>query len=285
MEMRRVEERNGYDVKSWRSPEAEDQAAKYIHKGRCKSYPPLSLIMPAKGAPVVNVPGVFTITLAQIHQHLARPGSIGDRFDHPLLFSRSGVKGFVRYGPGRGGDDGGEGDYHQLVRERDGSPTYVEATNGEDFADLWSVVGLGRNRDDDIKLPRELCDELDAAFPTAATLGSLLATARMVLSATPSLDNLSLTGFLERAICGSRSPPALKALKSLSLGPPPPFWYAPMRLDHSAIASVERLRIAGVMLFKSEIASIAGHAGALPKLKKLEWMLAAKYDGAWNHIR
>lgn len=294
MEMRRVEERKGYEVKSWRSQEAKAEAVVpriSRHKGKCNAYPRLAFVTPSlstaatRGGDHDTDREVFRITLAQVHEHLARPGCSTDTFDHPLLFARSGVRAFLTGGPGRGLEEWEEGgDPYGLVRGWDSSPTYNENASAEDFADIWNGGGLRRNKPKDVKIPPDLCDEADPTFPSAATLGSLLASARMVLSAVPSLEVLSLTGLMERAVCGSRSAATLKGLKSLSLGPPPPFWYAPMRLDHPAIGSVEELRIAGSFLFKSEIAAIAGHGGALPKLKKLEWVLSGKHDW-WDHIR
>lgn len=281
LQMRRVEERDGLLVRPWsEATAAAEETNQRLHTGKCRSYPPLLVKTPWPSKAAVDAiskgPKPFVITLAQINEHLARRGSTTDRFDHPLIFSRSGVKNFLDEGPGRGEYVGQ--DPYQLAHEDDFRPLYKDKKYDGDYADLWGVRGLDRGyRREGVVLPPDLSSDIDPTSPTAATLGSLLTMTRAILCTTPSLVNLSLSGFLERAVCGSRSPPGLKALKELSLGPAPPFWYAPMRLHHTALESVEKLRIVGVQLFKSEIADIAGRRGALPNLREVEWTLASKY--------
>lgn len=290
LEMRRVEERDGLLVRPWSETMTGAVVARDCeikHQGKCRSYPPLKVMTPWPSTVTENAnaskgPKPFVITLDQINQHLTRAGSATDRFDHPLIFCRSGAKDFLFDGPGRGEYVGTE-DPFELAHEEDERPLYKDKAKPEDYADLWDVRGLERGwRRKDVVYPQDLSSDIDPTSPNSATLGSLLTMTRAILCTTPSLVNLSLSGFLERAVCGTRSPPGLRALKELSLGPAPPFWYAPMRLHHTALASVEKLRIVGVQLFKSEIADIAGRRGALPNLREVEWTLASEY--VWQHI-
>lgn len=238
----------------------------------CPRYPRLVVTGTASSNnPSVTDPSdsrpVFSVSRAQLLAHLARRGSVTDRFDHPLLFMRSGVDHFVISGPGRAGHDDGTGrDVHKVKQ-----PPLSSEDDSEDYADLFSERGLARDR----ARRYRPCTALDPLLPSTATLGSLLGLARAVLSFTPKLANLSLTGFMERAVCGTRAPPGLNGLKSLSVGPPPPYYYATLNLNGAVMARLERLRICGVMLFEEEVASLERE---LPALKELQWTMPGKFS-------
>lgn len=186
-----------------------------------------------------------------------------DHFSHPLLFARCGVKWTAK----------------GALEEAHHGGSEFGLGNGalEDVADVFSLSSTFK-RLHHSDGPTDLCDDLYLPIPSTASIGGNLATMRSVLSYTPLLKSLSLTGILERALCGTRSPPALNALRSLTLGPPPARWKEPLRLDHPALANVERLRICGCMLRESEIECIAGRKGALPKLREVQWSLPSKFD-------
>lgn len=171
----------------------------------------------------------FVLTRQELLQRLSRPGCPTDSFDHPLLLARS---GFLPQGEDSTGTT--------LRSERSVGLMYEP----EDIADSFSTEGVQGRK----SLPGSL-DLLDPASLNAPTAGSILATLRCLLSLTPGLENLALTGFLERAVCGSRSSgPLLKTLQSLSLGPPPAVqnWCMPMALR--ALRRVAKLRICGINL-------------------------------------
>lgn len=130
---------------------------------------------------------IFILTRLDLRQHLARPGSVTDRFDSPLLFARSGID-IVKRTPSGG-----------RRKRLDMSDDERE----QDWADIFSPSSsiFSGSSVSTISLPS----------PHSATIGSLLTQLRMVLSSTPHLENLSLTGFLERSICGNRSVSSPKA--------------------------------------------------------------------------
>lgn len=188
---------------------------------------------------------VFILTPLDLLQHLARPGSVTDRFDSPLLFARSGVD-IVKQTPSAG------------RRKR------LDISDGEreqDWADIFSPSSsiFSGSSVSTISLPS----------PHSGTIGSLLTQLRMVLASTPNLENLSLTGFLERAICGKRSAaPLLPKLRALSVGPPPQRWCAPIIFDQ--LGQIKELRICGIELLQEEAESVVAK---LPVLKTLQWSM------------
>lgn len=234
----------------------------------------------AKASSEVESP--FILTEPQLLAHLARRGARTDRLDHPLLFARSGVltHGIEPQGLQTRCYDAG-------YEEWDVNET-PDDSRGElcDPADLFSPdEGYCFETVDRPYVPggpTDLARALDGTLSTVATLGSLLALARSMLSFTPALVSLSLSSFLERAVCGTRPPTALKSLRFLNLGPAPPNWNLYPRLSGTSLEKVERLRLCGnVTMFGREkgcAESIAGASGALPALRKARYTLAT-HDG------
>lgn len=115
----------------------------------------------------------------------------------------------------------------------------------------------------------EVSDQFNTALPSSATMGCLIGRVLAIVKLAPRLTNLQLSGFLERAVCDARPPPAdsLQDLSSLSLGPAPQRWSAPMHFHDSVFGRVKKLRLAGVLLLDEEVESIY----KLPMLEHLEW--------------
>ncbi|KAJ9478018.1 hypothetical protein PHBOTO_001595 [Pseudozyma hubeiensis] len=90
--------------------------------------------------------------------------------------------------------------------------------DGTEFASLQKEKQRRRNEED------RLLSEM--------TLGSILQSLRTVMMLTPRLKDLALDGVLERSICGRRAMCNMGKLKSLSLGPPPPYWSSPLLFGH-----------------------------------------------------
>lgn len=114
----------------------------------------------------------------------------------------------------------------------------------------------------------------DPTLPVTATMGGILSLARSLLAQAPLVQNLSLTGSLERIFCGPRAPTALKMLHSLSLGPPQRgfLWTPPLDgLVTPAIFSLRQLRLCGRELHKDEAEAIVE---GLPHLEHLQWSTA-----------
>lgn len=191
----------------------------------------------------------WVLSRSDILQHLARPGSMTDRFDSPLHFARSGIDIVDTEMPG------------------DRRRPKLEQTDKE-WLDLFSPSSKIFSGSSSLA-----ANVIDGPRPPTATIGSLLAQLRMVLSSTPNLDTLSLTGFLEWAICGPRSvAPLLPKLRAVSIGPPPERWLAPMLFDKFKFGQVEELRLCGVELLLEEAESVVAN---LPSLKRLLWSMPA----------
>ncbi len=91
--------------------------------------------------------------------------------------------------------------------------------DGTEFASLQRDKQRRRNEED------RLLSEM--------TLGSILQSLRTVMMLTPRLKDLALDGgVLERSIAGRRAMCNMGKLKSLSLGPPPPYWSSPLLFGH-----------------------------------------------------
>lgn len=212
------------------------------HDRKSPDYSPLIISNTATTSTSSRTDTPCTLTHRDLLRHLARPGAPTDRFDHPLLFARSGL------------------DPTSSVYTRDSldrwEPTDQFVRGPEDLADVFSSSGglehpLGNSR-----MSKEV---LDPSLPSTATFGGLLALTRSLLAMTPRLENLSLTGFLERAVCGRRPiAAALKSLRCLSIGPPPETsqWYVPLRFE--GLEEIQKLRVCGVMLRGDEVAQISG---------------------------
>lgn len=234
MAMRRWEDEQGISG----SEESENQGV--------SDYPPLSVLGYSTSAPPASESGssaaAITVSRTELLRHLARPHAITDRFDHPLIFARSGVQHFVF----------GDPTTEMGRRHRN------EGSAAEEWSALFAPSATG----------------LDLSLPNTATIGSLLDLLRAVLVVTENLVNLSLTGFLDLAIFGNHSTSlTLKHLKSLSAGPPPLHWFEPLPLILNHVA-LEELRICGLRLHEDELSDILAR---LPSLRKLQWSIMGRY--------
>lgn len=260
--MRRCEEESTDYEGSWRSkPPARrqmfpsQQTPPACRDGSCGHYPHLKLrgcLAPQRRAAKKtsdNPAPPLVISRSQILNQLARPGASTDRFDSPLLFLQSGAEvGHLDFSPRTGAEDDDDD---------------VPPTASKDDISSGEIAGL--------------TEEIDIALPPTATINSLLALARSVLGFAPNISNLALTGIFQRVAGSSnRLPPELSALRSLSIGPPPPHWRTPLFLDGSTLAQVKRLRIVGVMLVAEEVQDIAKLLGG--QLEMFEWSLADRFS-------
>lgn len=182
---------------------------------------------------------ILTLTIDQLHTRLAAPGSNADRFDHPLLFVRSDIAWEAK-GPGgqlrRGGD----------VRKRRASA----------LEDDCSIIPYTQ----------------EPPAVSTATVKGILGLAGTVLSHTALLRKLSLTGFLERAVCGGYASRTLESLRCLSIGPPPSrwSWLNALHLSEVALGNLHRLRLCGHLLRKDQAAAVVG-AYTKAKLREFQW--------------
>lgn len=229
----------------------------------CPVYPPLQLKAtpdaPQHDQDDATLPAAqpLLLTRSQLLRHLARPGSIFDRLDHPLLFARSGVdliERATRFGSAR---------FHRRI-ELEAMP--------DNFAELSSTGD--RINEHDSSSASSSADVLEPTLPLVQTLGTILTLVRSIFWFTPLLRNLSLTGFLERAT-SQLSNLTLAQLRHLSLGPPPAAWYRPLAFHN--LPRLHSLRVCGVELDSNEVLSLAVNTQTL---RHLSISMAAKWHDA-----
>ncbi|PWN25407.1 hypothetical protein BDZ90DRAFT_281614 [Jaminaea rosea] len=146
----------------------------------------------------------FKVSHGEITERLAAPKTKYDRFDHPLLFARVGVPWAAR------GPDG-------QLHSGDGDEDAIVVAEGENLADVFSPRDRYESPSSDEPLVAINSASLSLDLPSFATIGGILSLVRSLLGFTPSLRTLSLTEFLELAVCGTQSPPALDRLQSRTL--------------------------------------------------------------------
>lgn len=200
----------------------EDHATSHISVLPCdrRDYPPLvllgySMAPPSKDKAWTAVEP-YVVTRSQLLRHLARRGSVTDRFDHPLLFARSGLDlELIEAG--------------QEVERKHNVPEGAAAGTWASY--LFSPPD----------------SPPDYLLPSTATLGSLLSLLHSSLSRLHGLENLALSGFLELAICRAHPTPlALPSVRSLSIGPPAPHGFGRVRLDK--MRGLQHLRLCGIRI-------------------------------------
>lgn len=179
---------------------------------------------------------------SQLLRHLARPHALTDRFDHPLVFARSGLDTSTRC--------------CTWVIE----PTRRQRTEGSGAED-WARFFPSSPSTPDFSLR------------DGPSLHSLLDLLRSVLVQAHDLSSLSLAGFLNLAICGGQATIlSLNHLRSLSMGPLPQKWFQPMELHR--FAGVEELRLCGVRLHDAELDDVIA---MFPNLRRLRWTMASRW--------
>lgn len=220
--------------------------------GACDHYPALVLVRLREEWP--RAPSAaFRVNRARLLRHLSRPGAAADRFDHPVVLARSGF----------------EVDIIRPERRRD-------SVRYEVRSDSWDLDTVHEKDDFDDFVTLRQDDQDQARWPwpdwphgplRTATLGSTLQLARSVLSSLTNLDNLSLTGYLVRAVAHSQS--ISGSLRRLTIGPAPPCWRAPLSLDN--LDGIRELRICGATLTAEGIEQIIRQ---MKHMRVVEWSIA-----------
>lgn len=195
---------------------------------------------------------VCVISHSQIQQRLTSPGAPTDSFEHPYLFARSNSVWYA-HGPNY---DVFLGTTNPLLEF---SPTRTTAQNS-------ALDGADTEPD-----PTTVSPEATSSF---MTISDCIASARSVFASTVNLRSLSLTG-LFGSIIVRKLPPAFARLRSLTLGPSPLGWHAPLVLHHPELNSITRLRVCGP-LSPREVMSVSGDCGALQRLSELHWRMMTK---------
>lgn len=197
----------------------------------CDHYPPIVLTgTPAPPKPTMPS-NVFVLARSQLLEHLLRPGSVLDCFDHIIHFERSGAIGAISLGTSR---------YKDLKRWP--ARYSIWHNKFQQNVDEWQG-----------------CDSAKwASGLKLATIPSMLQWTRAILSKTKSLQDLSLTGYLDQVFCERQN---LPGLHRLSLDP----------ADHGlrgvrtfeGMPCVKELRIAATLLTVEEAGSLVRGAPRL----------------------
>ena len=201
-----------------------------------------------------------------------------DRFDDPCLYALSGAVQFL------GGNELDDAVRHASNSTAPGMEDADAWASSHDTPFLESMVRASFNRKpmgiafSDLRIP--LYNDRAEMLPRLKvhpqlTLGAIVASVHAVLSFTPQLTSLGLSGTLERVVAGSRSPVSLPRLQEVYLGPPPPFWAYLLRFDAEdhALSSVRHVSITGCVLLAQEALALAGARGALPNLVSVSWSM------------
>lgn len=216
-----------------------------------------------------------------ILRHLARPGSLTDRFDHPIIFARSGFDVPVAPGPGRGHKDHvpGRRTFYAIRSKTWDLSNVHEKHEWPDLAALQrDKAEWEHNTVSDKKRCQAIATRNDMLIKTG-TVGQALRLARAVYALFSNLTDLSLTGFFE-AIFDFDSNQQIDHLRRLSFGPPPPFWDRQLAL--SGFSGLEKLHLCGIVVNEPEILFITNE---MPLLKEFQWSMPEQASNFSDELR
>lgn len=294
--MRRVDDERGYLIPEWRDcmKDPPPPIPAPCEEGTCGHiYPRLLFTLDAAtGYTLSPEPGAtfYYITQLQISRHMSKAhgNALTDRFEHPLVFARSGwplpdadvadqgqeLIGNLLCGPHSDEDLLPHYGIGERCRSLLPSPDEVHKasipegpshpTTDPDLPGAGDAAHYLRA----LSLPLNASDE---PSPNTETLAGLLTMARVLLALAPALRNLSLTGTFHRLLCGQTSLP-LGELKCLSIGPVLPYWtslFKPGALVQ--MVNLEHLHICSTKLNSREIDVITGVGHVLPRLTQVFW--------------
>lgn len=221
-------------------------------------YPTLSFTtaMPPSDNAIRGKAGRFMLHRSKLLQYLTQRGGPADFFDHPVLFARSGIKTISFTPQGRG----------KLNKElwQQAEAIY------EDEDDAFGSLAL-QNSGATTLLPQDLANPLDPANLATTTVGGNVHLARLLLSLTPNVQNLVLTGAPQRILCGKGASCPPQGLRYLSLGPLFPLADESLSPCHQGgrLAGLREVRFRGALVGDQKRACIR----ALPNLKRADWDL------------
>lgn len=270
IEMARVEEARQYRIEPWDKPGDPPHhfalMAQPCALGRCAHYPRLEIKSHRHPGHIPAEEERFYLTRSQIWQHTARSDGPANHFDHLMLLTESSRQPLGM----------SEVEWSR-VRSALGGP-HVQWLSNEAFKrmaaaeDVVSASGdHSEESGNDYGAPNGSHsneEDFSAAAPMNPLQGrmqkaeDLLLLAREVLASTTQITNLSLSGFLHRALDSLRGP---QLLRSLSLGPGLRWWdhVLPPSSSNSVLdnniqlVGLTRLLICGTMSTQ-DAAKIAG---------------------------
>lgn len=211
-----------------RAQESSDELPFHCYYHACGHYPHL-VIKDAAARHQRWAPGdAFEVTVAQLLQHIARKGAVTDHFDHPLHFARS----------------------------RLGQVGYMTIESFGPTGKVWTEWIF---KCFDTITPVERDVAVDPVTPSAS---SNIRLARELSSLAPSVENLSLAGYLEQVFCQEAK---LRNLRRLSIGPSHECMSVPV--SFSGVENVQELRLFRWRLSFSEAREIATKIHSLSSVK------------------
>lgn len=225
---------------------------------QCKHYPPL--FVTANTTRPLSFPAPNRAVLlyrTQLIRHLARRGACTDRFDHPLILSRSGFEFDVSLTMESMNERPPERGDRYTARSQNWAMDSLERYS-------WYEVTVLKE-EDQAATDSGVSKPLNPAVINTATLGAILRLARAVLKLTASVKTVSLTGFLQHAFGVDCQVPSLRRL---SLGPSMPYWNANPAV--TGLSHLEELRISGAALNKLGTRIMRSE---MSRLRRLEWDL------------
>lgn len=270
-EMRRIEDgrRGKYATASASSSLAGSSSATPRSPSSNIEYPRLVVTYisaaPSRAAAKVKAGGrgkILTLTRAQLWKHLTRRGAALDQFDHPIIFSRAGLRAnpMTFYGIAR-------------------MMHYLNGPHPKHFGRCYVVPTVKDESDDESLAPNELRIINNLGLASVHTVHGLTGAAQRVVNFSSSLMNLSLTGYLELALAMPNPSLTWGKLRHLSLGPLlSATTFSIFNSHHLKLSSLESLRVAGCLLIAKEAKEIAGATDRFPKLKRFLWELVSSHS-------
>lgn len=263
LEMRRLEDAHNYPVTSYHDFKDPGQAPSDCNGYGCHHYPDLRIIDEgrgdANGKKQGNVP-VFKLSRQQLLQFMARPGSAGDQFEYYLNFAREGdfKDALTKYARARL-------DAH-LAGHQTEQPGAAHASDDE-------AIVLQAQEKDCPPSPTKLAALSVTELQTSD--GLLYLTSSVLKMVAPHVTNLSLTGCLYMPLCcyTKALPIVFDELRCLNVGPSMRYWYNDLfagRGPRAAMPRLRYLRLCTHTLSQCESDVLAGRAGIMPGLKRIE---------------
>lgn len=170
-------------------------------------YPRLRSVSNSPKADRKKSSDAFCITRAQIRERMTSAGAPTHLFSHPLLFARSDLDWLAM---------DADGEVHR------GNEAILENEDVDEISDVFSGSHLAvtpalDQKSSSVRVPKTVgWDPLNLASSSTATVGGNLALARCILSLTPHVRSLSLTGIFEKLLRGitSLASPRLRSSRS-----------------------------------------------------------------------
>lgn len=206
----------------------------------------------------------FSLHRTKLLQHLFRRGGPADHFDSPILFARSGIK-LLSF------DAQGKARVSASIWDS-AAALYADSSSSELNNDAFASLAVGTAASNRAPLAQDLASSgLDQANYNTASVGGNLALARVLLALVPNVEDLYITGFLQRTICGHGAALPPPSLRSLSLGPLTSFSDESLcpAFEHGQLAKLELLYLRGSFVADRKRDCLI----ALPKLIRAEWAL------------